>query len=132
MTHTSNLLSLSHDITPRAAVPARLAMASILATVGAIATIIIFWLYRVNCGFKSIPPEVVRASPRRWTKDEIRETYERLKRKPLDFLKETPPRLERRYVVVGGSGKRLSLAHIDSFNDPSHEYMLTTPRPRGW
>ncbi|GAB1310897.1 3-beta hydroxysteroid dehydrogenase/isomerase domain-containing protein [Madurella fahalii] len=79
-------------------------MAGILATLGAIAAVIIFWLYRINCAFKAVPEEVARASPRRWTKDEIRETYERLKRKPLDFLKETPPCLERRYVVVGGSG----------------------------
>ncbi|KAL2017707.1 hypothetical protein VTK56DRAFT_1732 [Thermocarpiscus australiensis] len=53
---------------------------------------------------KGVPQEAANCAPRRWTKEEIRGTYERLKGEPLNFLKGLPPRLERRYVVVGGSG----------------------------
>ncbi|KAL2146862.1 hypothetical protein VTI28DRAFT_1965 [Corynascus sepedonium] len=53
---------------------------------------------------KSVPEDARRASPNRWTKDQLRSTYERVKQKPIDFTKLLPPRLERRYVVVGGSG----------------------------
>ena len=79
-------------------------MAGALVLLGAIAAVIVFYVYRVNSAFAALPPEAARASPRRWTKDELRQTYERLKRKPIDFSKEVPPYLERRYVVVGGSG----------------------------
>ncbi|SPQ18653.1 d657bd50-5801-4958-8e8f-dbf8fbb3b942 [Thermothielavioides terrestris] len=62
------------------------------------------WLVRVNSAMQSVPEEISRLSPRRWTRKELRDTYERLKQKPVDFAKLLPPRLGRRYVVVGGSG----------------------------
>lgn len=79
---------------------------ALLAAAGAIAAGILFWLYRINRAYLAVPPEAARAAPRRWTKAELRETYERLARDPIDFGRELPPRLDRRYVVVGGSGER--------------------------
>ncbi|KAL2132299.1 hypothetical protein VTI74DRAFT_3962 [Chaetomium olivicolor] len=74
------------------------------AVVAAVIGIVLLWLRQVNKGMMAVPEEARKASPRRWTKQELRETYERLKRQPYDFSKLLPPRLGRRYVVVGGSG----------------------------
>ncbi|UNI14692.1 hypothetical protein JDV02_001294 [Purpureocillium takamizusanense] len=38
------------------------------------------------------------------TADDIRETYERVRREGIDWRPGLPPRKERRYIVVGGSG----------------------------
>ena len=35
------------------------------------------------------------------------ETFERIEKKPIDFTPHLPPKLERRYIVVGASGKFL-------------------------
>ncbi|KAK4229078.1 hypothetical protein QBC38DRAFT_453703 [Podospora fimiseda] len=64
----------------------------------------LIWLYRFNEALKAVPEEVRKLAPRRWTPQEVRETYERLTRNPIDFNKILPPKLDRRYVVVGGSG----------------------------
>ncbi|KAK4165725.1 hypothetical protein QBC43DRAFT_315050 [Cladorrhinum sp. PSN259] len=64
----------------------------------------LIWLYRFNSALKTIPEEIRKLAPRRWTAQEVRGTSERLKKEPIDFLKVIPPKLERRYVIVGGSG----------------------------
>ncbi|KAL2261048.1 hypothetical protein VTK26DRAFT_4768 [Humicola hyalothermophila] len=64
----------------------------------------LIWLYRINAGMTYVPAEAAKASPVRWTRQQLRDTYERVKRNPVDFFKALPPRLDRRYVVVGGSG----------------------------
>ncbi|KAM7219185.1 hypothetical protein V8F06_005482 [Rhypophila decipiens] len=63
--------------------------------------LLVLYLYRTNQAWKYVPQE---HQPGEWTVDQIKETYERLKRNPVDFTKLVPPRLGRRYVVVGGSG----------------------------
>jgi hypothetical protein len=67
--------------------------------------ILLAWLVRVSSAMQSVPEEVRKLSPRRWTKKDLWDTYGRLKQTPIDFLKLVPPRLDRRYVVVGGSGE---------------------------
>ena len=62
------------------------------------------WLYRINMLMKVVPTAIAEYSPHRWTKEEVKETYAQLSKEPLDFTKLLPPKLERRYVVVGGSG----------------------------
>ncbi|KAK3341422.1 hypothetical protein B0T25DRAFT_593979 [Lasiosphaeria hispida] len=77
------------------------------AVTGAAALTIIIvttWLYRINSAMKYIPEEVAKWAPRRWTQHEIRAAYERIKRNPIDFVKDLPPRLDRRYIVIGGAG----------------------------
>lgn len=53
----------------------------------------------------TVPPEALALSPRRWTDEEIRETYERVCKEPVDYRQLLPPKLERKYIVVGGSGE---------------------------
>lgn len=64
------------------------------------------WVYGVNRTMRTVPPAALKLSPssNRWSKEYIRETYERVKKNPVDIKKHLPPRLDRRYIVVGGSG----------------------------
>ncbi|KAI2614018.1 NAD(P)-binding protein [Hypoxylon fragiforme] len=72
--------------------------------IAALIIIAVAWVWKLNSALKETPPEVLAASPRRWTDQEIMETYERLKTNPLTWKKHLPPKLERRYIVTGGSG----------------------------
>ncbi len=83
-------------------------MAMLWAVIAAVAVMAVAWLIRIDSAMHSVPEGARKASPRRWTKEQLRETYERVKQNPLDFRKLLPPRLDRRYVVVGGSGEPLS------------------------
>lgn len=74
-----------------------------VAAAAAIATALV-WLYRINRAMQAVPKEAAEISPRRWTREQIRDAYECVKQTPLDFAKRLPPRLDRRYVVLGGSG----------------------------
>jgi hypothetical protein len=51
------------------------------------------------------PEEALKISPHRWTKDEILETYKRIAERPIDSKSHLPPKLGRRYIVTGSSGK---------------------------
>ncbi|KAI1076032.1 NAD(P)-binding protein [Whalleya microplaca] len=65
---------------------------------------IIFYLYRVNQLLSGTPDEVRKLSGSRWTPAQLKETYQRLQEKPIDYTDKIPPKLDRRYVVTGGSG----------------------------
>lgn len=73
--------------------------------VAVIAVLLLLYLYRLNQLWTSIPQEALEFSPHRWTDDEITTTYERVCKEPIDFKKVLPRKQERRYIVVGGSGK---------------------------
>ncbi|KAI1298929.1 3-beta hydroxysteroid dehydrogenase/isomerase [Xylaria venustula] len=62
------------------------------------------YLWRLNTVMSQTPPEAVRASPYRWADSEIKNTYQRIRAKPIDWSKHLPPKTGRRYVVTGGSG----------------------------
>lgn len=66
--------------------------------------LLVFWGYRINAAMLTTPAAAAAASPRRFTKSEIRETYERAKREPIEYSKHLPSKENRRYIVVGGSG----------------------------
>ena len=68
----------------------------------------ILYLWHVNQAMSGTPEEVKKITPNRWTEEEIRETYTRLEKEPIDFTPPLPPKLNRRYIVVGGSGKSQS------------------------
>lgn len=78
-----------------------------LATAVTVTTVLLFGvhLYRLNRAMTTIPQQALDYSPHRWTEKEICETYERVCKEPIDFRKFLPPKLERRYIVVGGSGE---------------------------
>ncbi|KAL2161535.1 hypothetical protein VTH06DRAFT_8097 [Thermothelomyces fergusii] len=79
-------------------------MAAVVTAAVAIAILAVAWLLRINAAMRSVPDEAQRAAPHRWMEEQLRETYERVKQKPIDLTRLLPPRLGRRYVVVGGSG----------------------------
>jgi hypothetical protein len=85
-------------------------MVFIIATFIILGPLIIFYLWLVNEAIVRLPEPIQKISPRRWTEREMKETYERVSKKPIDFAPHLPPKLERRYIVVGGSGKSLSFA----------------------
>ncbi|KAI1171613.1 NAD(P)-binding protein [Nemania sp. FL0916] len=65
---------------------------------------IIAYLVRVNQQLSGTPEEVRRLVGPMWTPELLRKTYERLQRNPIEYAHKLPPRLERRYIVTGGSG----------------------------
>ena len=71
---------------------------------GILVILLALYLRHVNNGMKQVPHEALKLSPKRWTDEEIRRTYKQISEKPLDWTPHLPPHLERRYVVVGGSG----------------------------
>ncbi|KAI1770984.1 NAD(P)-binding protein [Hypoxylon cercidicola] len=66
--------------------------------------VLTLYLYRVNQLLSETPDEVRKLAGSRWTPDQLRETYRKLQEKPIDYTDKLPPKLERRYIVTGGSG----------------------------
>lgn len=84
-----------------------MALSTFVTAVAVALTTLTLYLYRLNSIMFAVPEAVLKVSPHRWTDDEIRETYERVCKTPIDYGKVIPPKLERRYIVVGGSGEYL-------------------------
>ncbi|KAI1083060.1 NAD(P)-binding protein [Whalleya microplaca] len=76
----------------------------VTAAVAALLTIGIAWIWKLNSALRTTPPEVLAVSPHRWTEQEIKDTYQRIKANPIDWTNHLPPKLNRRYVITGGSG----------------------------
>lgn len=74
------------------------------AAIAAAFPLLLLYLCRLNQIMFAVPKDALKHSPHRWTDDEIRETYERVCKAPIDLTQVTPPKLDRRYIVVGGSG----------------------------
>lgn len=62
------------------------------------------YLNHVNNAMKRVPEEARKASPHRWTVDEVKAAYRKALEDPVDTTKAVPPKQSRRYIVVGGSG----------------------------
>lgn len=75
-----------------------------VAVAGAVVALLSFYLYLLNRAMENVPEEAWAWRGRPWTDREIRETYERMSSRPIDFAKTLPPKLDRRYIVCGGSG----------------------------
>lgn len=78
------------------------------ATVALVAGVILLYLLHLNRLLSGTPEEIRAISPRRWTPAEITETYARLREHPIDsktHVAKLPPKIDRRYIVTGGSGK---------------------------
>jgi hypothetical protein len=73
-----------------------------------IAALVIVYLARLNQVLSGTPEDVGKLSPIRWSAPLLRETYRRLEADPIttnSYAQRIPPKLERRYIVTGGSGK---------------------------
>lgn len=78
-----------------------------LAAIWTVLAVLTLYLYRVNQLLSGTPDEVRKLAGERWTPDQLRETYKRLQDNPIDYTDKLPPKLDRRYVVTGGSGECL-------------------------
>jgi len=65
----------------------------------------VLYLIQLNNKMSGTPEEAIKISPHRWTKEEILETYEKISQKPIDSKPHLPPKLGRRYIITGSSGK---------------------------
>ncbi|KAK4126980.1 NAD(P)-binding protein [Parathielavia appendiculata] len=68
---------------------------------------LVAYLVRLNELLSGTPDEVKKLSPTRWTKALLVETYRRLEAHPIttrSYAALIPKKLERRYIVTGGSG----------------------------
>jgi len=63
------------------------------------------YLLHINAAINGTPEDALKLSPNRWTEDEIKETYQRICEKPISSTEHLPPKLGRRYIVTGSSGK---------------------------
>lgn len=64
------------------------------------------YLLRVNYLLNVVPLDVKKLSSPPWTKEELKKTYNDLSSHPVDYTGKIPPRLDRRYIVTGGNGKK--------------------------
>jgi len=62
------------------------------------------YLFHVNRALGALHEESRILSPKRWTEEEIRECYQKIQHEQPDISKALPPKQDRRYIVVGGSG----------------------------
>jgi hypothetical protein len=70
-----------------------------------VSVLVLVYLAFVNYLLKGVPSEVEKLSSPRWTTDKLKMTYDELDEQSIDYTKKLPPRLSRRYIVVGGNGK---------------------------
>ncbi|RYO73923.1 hypothetical protein DL766_005882 [Monosporascus sp. MC13-8B] len=66
--------------------------------------LLILYLLRVDQLLRRTPAEVRKLSGPRWTPEELRKTYKRLEEIPIEYTDRLPRKVDRRYVVTGGSG----------------------------
>ncbi|KAI1860526.1 hypothetical protein JX265_009925 [Neoarthrinium moseri] len=79
-------------------------MDSVRAAIFGVALSCLLYLWNLNRVLKKTPPEILALSPHRWTDEEIEETYNKVKKNPISWSEHLPPKLNRRYIVTGGSG----------------------------
>lgn len=84
---------------------------TIVLSLAVLALSMVLYLWRINTILLRTPDAARRLASPPWTPALLRETYARLERDPPALLgpDALPPRLERRYIVTGGSGKLFSL-----------------------
>lgn len=99
------------------------------------------WIWSLNSKLKGQPPDALAFSPHRWTNPEMSETYERIKKSPINWAPHLPPKLDRRYVITGGyggvggqmvlhllmRGQSPESIRVIDFRGPSRQDMLTGP-----
>ena len=73
---------------------------------------LVLYLIFINNRMRGVPDEIKRLKQKSWTLEMLKETYARLEKNPItvETTKDRlPPKLSRRYVVVGGNGKTCSV-----------------------
>lgn len=88
--------------------PDRISARPDLAVVVVLAVLVAAYLIRLNQLLLHTPDEIKKMASTTWTKELLRDTYRRLERHPVEarhYANRIPPKLERRYIVTGGSGE---------------------------
>ena len=70
-----------------------------------VAALILLYLARLNYVLNGVPNTVRKLSGSRWTTEELRKISTELSENPIDYKEHIPPKLDRRYIVTGGSGR---------------------------
>jgi hypothetical protein len=73
---------------------------------GALFSCLLLYFIRINLMFMETPARFRMLSGSRWDRKLLSQTYEELATNPINYTDQLPPRLNRRYVVTGGAGKR--------------------------
>ncbi|VUC20989.1 unnamed protein product [Clonostachys rosea] len=83
-----------------------LASSALVATtlVGALILCLLLFFIRINLMFKKTPAEFRILAGSRWDQKLLSQTYKELDENPINYASQLPPKLNRRYVVTGGSG----------------------------
>jgi nucleoside-diphosphate-sugar epimerase len=74
----------------------------ILAAVSLVAAFL--YLRHIERGLQAWPRDAQKLAPHRWFDTDIKSAADRVSRQRLDWTPLLPPKLERRYIIVGGSG----------------------------
>lgn len=77
------------------------------AAVVALLAWLVLYLVNLNRLLSTTPDDVKKLAPQRWTRQQIKDTYDRLLQRPIttaSYVSQLPPKLDRRYIVTGGSG----------------------------
>lgn len=85
-------------------------MLSILLTICCFAALPLY-LWHVNRATSTLPAEVEELIQKPWTPEQIKEAYRQAQTTPTDVVPYLFQKKDRRYVVVGGSGKMILSKH---------------------
>lgn len=66
---------------------------------------LVFYTLRLNWVLSHTPQEVVDRAGEPLTRENVWDAFERVKKDGIDWEGKLPPRKDRRYIVVGGSGE---------------------------
>ena len=66
---------------------------------------LVLYALRLNWVLSHTPQEAAACAGEPLTKEYIQDAFERVKRDGIDWVGKLPPRKDRRYIVVGGSGE---------------------------
>jgi nucleoside-diphosphate-sugar epimerase len=67
-------------------------------------SLLITYLWHVERGMSGTPPDAAKLPREYWTPKDVRIGYEKTRSSPTNVSEHLPPKLGRRYIVVGGSG----------------------------
>ncbi|KAH6606425.1 hypothetical protein Trco_005578 [Trichoderma cornu-damae] len=79
-------------------------MGEVLVALGVGVVCLVLYMLRLNWVLAHTPQEVVDRAGEPLTREYIWDVYERVKKDGIDWEGKLPPRKDRRYIVVGGSG----------------------------
>jgi len=68
--------------------------------------LLVTYLWLVNRAISIAPPEALRLAQKPWTTQKVQDAYREFQAHPTDVTPYLFGKKNRRYIIVGGSGKR--------------------------